>query len=201
MSSYSKSLLALVVADDDERAHVLEQGLIDSHRVITERILITADSEQRIAAIQPDVIMIDLGNPQSAALERMLEIARRADRPVAVFVEGVDREATQRAADDGGAAYVVAGLRRERIAAVLHVAIARYNTYSKLTSEFGAQKEADDNHVIEQAKSFLVARKGLAEDEAFALMQRAATNQGLRVAHIARSLVSAAHLASRTALR
>lgn len=201
MSSYNKSLLALIIADDDRRSQILEQGLIDSRRVVTERILVTVDSEQRIAAIQPDVIVIDLESPARATLARMLDVAKRADRPVAMFVEGTDRETAELAANDAGAVYIVAGLRRERIAAVLHVAIARYNTLSKLTSEIGAAREAEDASVIEQAKSFLVTRKGLAEDEAFTLMQRAAMNQGLRVAHIARSLVTAAHLVGRPALR
>lgn len=194
MKNYNKPLQALIVAEDDARARTLEQGLGDGS-VIAQRILLTADLLPRIVALDPDVILVDLAAPDRDRFEQILDVARTVHRPIVMFVDATDHTAAQAAADAGIAAFVVDGLRRERVKPVLEVAIARYRAFAKLSTELNAARDAlEERKLIEQAKSFLMEQKGLAEHEAYALMRRAAMNQGIKLAQIARSLLTAAQL-------
>lgn len=195
MSANNRPLQALIVAKHDTRAQIIEQGLLDGGQVVAQRISLSADLQPRVGAIDPDVILIDLEEPDREELARLIELARWANRPVVVFADKTDSVTAEAASDAGVSAYVVDGLRRERISAVLEVAIARHRVFARLRTEASAAKEAlEDRKLIEQAKSFLMRQKGLPEHEAYTLMRRAAMNQGIKLTQIARSLLTAARL-------
>lgn len=197
MNEHKKPLQALIVSENDARAKIIEQGLIDGRGAVVDRILLTADLQSRVDAIEPDAVLIDLGDSAVDRLEQVFELVRWANRPVVVFVDQTDPETAQAAADAGVSAYVVDGLRRERIKAVLDVAISRFRVFAKMSTELNAAKVAlDERKLIDQAKSFLMRQKGLAEHEAYALLRRTAMNQSRKIADIARSLLAAAELVS-----
>ena len=188
---------ALIVADDDARAGTIAAGLLDASGVVVDRILLTADLESRVAAIDPDVLLVDIGRSGAVEIERVMSVARSAARPIVVFADETDREMAQAVAAAGVSAYVVDGLRRERMKGVLDVAIGRHRAYAELLTELDAARVAlEERKVVDRAKSFLMRHKGLAEDEAYALMRRAAMNRGIKLAQIARSVLAAAELVS-----
>lgn len=182
------------------RAAILEDGLREAHTAAGELVAIehlcdTIDLLPRIAAIDPDVILIDLPNPSRDTLEQMFQVSRLARRPIAMFVDQSDRATVDAAIDAGVSAYVVDGLRKERIKAILDVTISRFRAFDRLRTELDEAKAAlEDRKTVDQAKAILMKQRGLSEEDAYALLRRTAMNQNRKIAELARSLVAAAAL-------
>ena len=150
---------------------------------------------RRVAALAPDVVLIDLESPDRDVLDALTLASSPADRPVAMFVDRSD-DATMRAAIEAGvSAYVVGGLSRERIKPVLAAAIARFHVVARLRSELAATKAAlEERKVVDRAKGMLMKARGIGEDEAYALLRRTAMDQGKKIGEVAAALITAADL-------
>lgn len=72
------------------RAAILEDGLHAAGHMSVVRIDDTADLLDRIRAIDPDVILIDLESPSRDVLEQMFKVSRLVARAVAMFVDRSD---------------------------------------------------------------------------------------------------------------
>ena len=183
------------------RAAILEEGLRlanDGEEGGTpeiHHIRDTANLLARIGAVDPDVILIDLENPSRDTLEQMFQVSRLSRRPVAMFVDKSDSATVQAAIDAGVSAYVVDGLRKERVQSILDVTISRFHAFDRLQGELRVAKSAlEDRKIIEQAKAILMQQRGCSEDDAYVLLRRTAMNQNRKLAELARSLVAAAAL-------
>jgi CheY-like chemotaxis protein len=69
------------------RAAILEEGLRAAGHISVVHIDDTADLLDRIQAIDPDVILIDLESPSRDVLEQMFKMSRSVARPIAMFVD------------------------------------------------------------------------------------------------------------------
>jgi two-component system, response regulator / RNA-binding antiterminator len=189
-------LRVALVDTDRERALTLVDGLRDAGDDID--IVVIGDETglaRRIAEAAADVVLIDLSNPSRDALEQIAAAAGPLDRPVAMFVDRTDPETTRAAIEAGVSAYVVDGLRKERVRPILDTAIARFHAFARLRAELAATKEAlAERKVIDRAKGLLMKARGIGEDEAYALLRRTAMERGRKLSDIARSLVEAADL-------
>jgi response regulator NasT len=150
---------------------------------------------KRILEIDPDVIFIDLENPNRDVLEQMFQVSRCVRRPIAMFVDRSDTDMIAAAVDAGVGAYVVDGLRKERVKSVLDTAVSRFNSFNKLREELDRAKAAlDERKIVERAKGILMKERGLTEDAAYTLLRTAAMNESRRISEVAQSLVTAARL-------
>jgi two-component system, response regulator / RNA-binding antiterminator len=191
----SQSLAILVIDENRIRASIIEAGLRESGHNNVRVVHDIAGVARTIAAINPDVIVIGLENPNRDLLENMFQLSRAVKRPVAMFVDRSDRASIEAAVEAGVSAYVVDGLKRERVKPILDMAIVRFNAFSRLSRELEeARSELDDRKVIERAKGILMKSKGLSEDDAYALLRKTAMNQNRKMTEIAQSLVMAAGL-------
>ena len=125
----------------------------------------------------------------------MFQVSRSVHRPIAMFVDRSDTDMIEAAVDAGVGAYVVDGLRKERIKAVLDMAVSRFNAFSKLRDELDRARAAlDERKLVDRAKGILMAGKGMSEEAAYALLRKAAMNENRRIAEVAQSVVTAARL-------
>lgn len=143
----------------------------------------------------PDVILIDLAQPDLETLKH-LSIATNANaRPVALFVAHTDEAMTQAAISAGFSAYVVDGLHKDRIKAVLETAIVRFQMIDKMHSELASARRAlSDRKTIDRAKGVLMKARQMSEEDAYALLRKTAMNQGRKVIDVASALVTTADL-------
>lgn len=189
------SLSILVVDENRARSAVIEAGLREAGH---ERIALVHSLHgiaRRIEEAAPDVIVIDLGNPGRDMLEDMFRLSRAVRRPVAMFVDRSDGESIAAAVEAGVSAYVVDGLRRERIKPILDVAVSRFNAFARLTRELEEARGAlEDRKLVDRAKRLLMRSRGVSEEDAYALLRRSAMNRSLRIAEVARDLIAAADL-------
>lgn len=191
----ARSLAILVIDANRIRASIIEAGLRESGHDNVTVVHDIAGVARTIAAINPDVIVIDLENPNRDMLENMFQLSRAVKRPVAMFVDRADRASIEAAVEAGVSAYVVDGLKRERVKPILDMAIVRFNAFSRLSRELEeARNELEDRKVVERAKGILMTSKGLSEKDAYALLRKTAMNQNRKIAEIAQSLVTAAGL-------
>ena len=182
----------LIIDENHARAAIIQEGLREAGHVHVRWLNETSNLLRHIADIDPDVIIIDLESPNRDVLEQMFQVSRLVKRPIAMFVDHSDSTAMQDAMVAGVSAYVVDGLRKERVKHILDMCISRFNAFSRLQSELEKAKNAiEDRKVIDRAKGILMAAKNLTEEESYALMRRTAMNEKKKIIEIARAVITA----------
>jgi response regulator NasT len=152
---------------------------------------------RKIAIHSPDIVLIDYDNPTRDMLEELTLASGPLERPVAMFVSGAAGELAQAAIEAGVSAYVVDGLRPERIKPVLDTAVARFQMVRQMRTELAETRRAlEERKVIDRAKGMIMKAKGLSEEQAYLLLRKTAMDQGRRVADVAEALVTASGLLS-----
>ena len=191
----SATLKIVIVDENPIRAAILEDGLREAGFTQVVRIEQTTNLLARIHNADPDVILIDLENPNRDVLEQMFQVSRVVKRPIAMFVDSSDTASIQASVDAGVASYIVDGLKKERIKSILDLTISRFNAFAKLQAELDRAKTAlEDRKIIDRAKGILMKAKNLSEEQAYALMRKTAMNENKKISDIAQSVVTAADL-------
>ena len=184
-----------VVERDRERALQIVDGLRDAGEF---EILVLGDDTglaRKLSDLDPDIVLIDLENPSRDMLEELTLASSPMERPVAMFVDRTDDALTKAAIEAGVSAYVVDGLRKERIKPILDAAITRFHMFSRVRAELMATKAAlAERKTIERAKGLLIKSRGVSEEEAYALLRKTAMDQGRKVVEVANALIMAAGL-------
>jgi two-component system, response regulator / RNA-binding antiterminator len=189
------SLKIVIVDKNPIRAAILEDGLREAGHVHVTRIEETSHLLTRIYSIDPDVILIDLENPSRDVLEQMFQMSRVVKRPIAMFVDQSDAASIEAAVDAGVSAYIVGGLRKERIKNILDLCISRFNAFARLQDELERTRNAlEERKVIDRAKGILMKAKNLTEDEAYTLLRKTAMNEKKKIAEVAQSVITASEL-------
>jgi response regulator NasT len=191
----SADLSILIVDEDRVRATIIEEGLREAGHERVTVISSTQEVARRITEIAPDVVVIGLENPDRDRLEHFFSLSKALQRPVAMFVDKSDAAAIGAAIEAGVSAYVVDGLRKDRVKSILDMAVLRFNAYSRLQRELDEARTAlEDRKLIDKAKAILMKQRQLSEADAYNLLRKTAMNQNRRIVDIAQSLITAAGL-------
>ncbi|TIL96826.1 MAG: response regulator, partial [Mesorhizobium sp.] len=94
-----KSLTVLVIDENHIRASIIEAGLREAGHEQVTVVHDVAGIARRIAEIEPDVIVIDLENPNRDMLENMFQLSRVVKRPIAMFVDRSDQASIEAAVE------------------------------------------------------------------------------------------------------
>jgi response regulator NasT len=199
-ASYSvmnQKLRILVVEPDPERVRAIIDALRDAGWSDVKALAQMSALDRTVKEFAPDIVLIDLANPDRDTLEHISYATETSKRAVALFVDQTDDALTQAALSAGVSAYVVDGLNMDRIKSVLETAIARFKMTRQMQSELDAAKQAlEDRKTIDRAKGILMRQRSLPEDEAYNLLRKTAMNQNRKVIDVAHALVTAADLLS-----
>lgn len=191
----SPDLSILILDENGTRASIIEAGLREAGHGHVTIVSETNGLMRRITEIVPDVIIIDLESPTRDHLEHLFQMSRVVEKPIAMFVDRSDTGMMEAAIEAGISAYVVDGLRKERVKPILDMAIARFKACSRLKSELMAARQAlEDRKAVDRAKAILMKTRYLSEEEAHHLLRRAAMQQSRRMGEVARELVASAQL-------
>lgn len=188
-------LTILVIDENTIRASIIEEGLREAGHARVTVIHEVQGVARTIETLHPDVIIIDLENPNRDMMEHLFQLTRTVGRPIAMFVDRSDTASIEAAVDAGVSAYIVDGLKKERVKPILDMAVSRFNAFSRLQRELAEAKSAlEERKIVERAKGILMKMRGLSEDEAFALLRQTAMNEKKKMSEIAQSVVTAAGL-------
>jgi len=193
----NQNLRILVVEPDPERAREIIDALKDAGWSDVKALAQMSALNRTVKEFVPDIVLIDLANPDRDTLEHISDATETSKRAVALFVDQTDDILTQAALSAGVSAYVVDGLKMERIKSVLETAIARFKIMRQIQSELDAAKQAlEDRKTIDRAKGILMRQRDMSEDDAYNLLRTTAMHQNRKVIDVAHALVTAADLLS-----
>ncbi len=191
----SASLSIVVVEPDRDRALLIVDSLRDAGSYDIHVISEPTGLARKIQALSPDVVLIDVESPSRDTLEELALASGPLDRPVAMFVDRDGEGLTDTAIEAGVSAYVVDGMKPQRVKPIMDAAIARFRMFQRMRTELAETKRAlEERKMIDRAKGMLMKARGVDEDEAYALLRKTAMDQGKRVAEVAAALVTAAGL-------
>jgi response regulator NasT len=188
-------LKILIVDANPVRAAIIDEGLREAGFTGLVRIGATQGLIAAIEMHDPDVVVIDLEDPSRDALADMFLVSRHVKRPITMFVDQSDAASIEAAVEAGVSAYIVDGLKKERMQPILQACISRFNAFRKLREELDeARSQLEERKLVDRAKGIVMRMKGLPEEEAYALLRRTAMNEKRKLVDIARSIITAAEV-------
>ena len=187
-----EGLNILVIDANPDRAAILEQGLVEAGYARVMTIHSMTNLTERVQALAPDVVIIDLANPDRDTLENMFQVTRAVRRPIVLFVDQSDNTAIAAAIEAGVSAYVVDGLRKDRVRPIVEIAISRFAAFDRMRRERDAAvTQLAERKMIEKAKGLLMEKRQMSENEAYTALRQAAMRQNRRMVDIAGSVIIA----------
>ena len=185
----------LLISDTAKPIGDLRAALEESGHEVVDVVADVGALLHAVQAHRPDVVMLDVDSPSRDALEQLAMLHRHAPRPVVMFSADDDEQLIRAAVGAGVAAYVVDGLAPSRLRPIIQLALARFEQDAKLRQQLeGVQQQLQDRKAIDQAKGLLMEKRGMSEREAYAALRQQAMRQNLKLAELARRIVSMADL-------
>ena len=173
-----------------ERSRMLRIGLLENNLNLVAVLPADAFLSERLAQLQPDLVIVDAESEARDALEHVVMATRDAPRPIVLFTNDEDTTHVRDAVAAGVCAYIVAGLSPQRIRPILDVALARFAHEQALRSELAdAKSELKDRKTIDRAKGLLMQRQGLSEHSAYEKLRKTAMQKGLKLGEVARRML------------
>ncbi len=192
------TLRVILIDDEPGRAAEVSAALRSEGFVVVGQFPTGAELQRQVAELQADVIVVDIESPDRDVLESMRQVSfghGAPGRPVVMFAQDGAPETIRAAIEAGVSAYVVDGLKPERVKPVVDVAIARFAQFQELRSELDKAKSTlAERKLVERAKGILMKRRRCDEEEAYRLMRKMAMDQKSRLVDIANKIIEAAEL-------
>ena len=172
------------------RSTALRIGLLESGYDLIASLPADIFLPERIAQLQPDLIIADSESDARDVLEHIVIATRDARRPIVMFTEDDAPASMDAAMDAGVSAYIVAGLQAERVKPVLDVALARFRREQKLLDELSdTRQKLAERKTVDRAKGLLMSRYNLSEEQAYQRLRSLAMNKNLKLAEVAQRLI------------
>lgn len=191
--------LAVSELDDEhallqaERSRALRIGLLENGYNLVATLPADVFLSERLAQLQPDLIIVDAESEARDALEHVVLATRAARRPIVMFTNDEDTSHVPDAVAAGVTAYIVAGLAPQRIRPILEVAMARFAHEQALRAELAQARNAlSERKTIDRAKGLLMQRQGLSEPQAYDKLRKLAMDKGLKLGEVAQRVLDAA---------
>ncbi|HNW03745.1 MAG TPA: ANTAR domain-containing protein [Burkholderiaceae bacterium] len=192
-----------------ERSRSLRIGLLENDFNLVAVLPADTFLQERLAQLQPDMIIVDAESEARDALEHVVMATRDERRPIVMFTNDEDTSHVKDAFAAGVTAYIVAGLSSERIRPILDVAMARFQHEQGLRQELAETRteleqqgaelrarmaELHDRKIIDRAKGLLMQRQNLTEQAAYDKLRKTAMDKNLRLADVAQRMLDVADL-------
>ncbi|WP_428610215.1 ANTAR domain-containing response regulator [Sedimenticola sp.] len=185
----------LVINARAGQAERLTLALQENGHVVLATEPLTEQLETQVETLQPDLLVLDVYQPDQSMLEQISQISRRIPRPVVMFADQGDSETAAAAVDAGVHAYVVDGFDAARLASILDVAIARFRVYQTLRDELDRTRSLlRERKIVDRAKGLLMNKRGWSEEQAYRSLQKMAMDQNRRLVDVAERVIDMSEL-------
>ena len=187
----------LVVDDSQKDVSLLNDGLKAAGYDVVEVAMSASALLDRVATLQPDVIIIDSDSPTRDTLEQLSFVNARQPRPIVLFTEDRGNATIQAALKAGVSAYIVAGMQPDRLQPILDVAVARFEQDRALRDELrDTQERLAERKLIERTKGLVMKQKNVGEEEAYRVMRKLAMDRSRKLLEIAQQIIDVSELMS-----
>ena len=182
--------MKLLLADDDlARARALAQTLARDPGLEVIRLPAGVALSDAVAHHAPDVILVDMARPDRDVLEGVRQLAARAPRPVALFVDHDDPTFMEEAIGAGVSSYNVVGVPPPDVKPILRAAVALFHRHQQMRDALArSQRELAERATVARAKTVLMRARRLSEPQAHRWLQRQAMARGARIVEVAETL-------------
>jgi response regulator NasT len=186
-------LSVMLVDDDDLRTVPLKQSLTDAGYEVIAHLSSTANLDDAVRELKPDIVIIDTDSPSRDTLENLCVMNETVPKPIVMFTHDGDIEKMRAATKAGVSAYVVGSLSSESLAPVINAAVVRFEEVKSLRDELGEAKlKLAERKILEKAKGFLMKEHGFDEDHAYAMLRSMAMRHNKRIVVLAKEVIEAA---------
>lgn len=185
----------LVVDESAERGELLRAALRREGYDVAAPLDSPSLLLETIEKTRPDVIVIDVDSPSRDVLEHLVMITENTPRPIVMFSADRAPDAIRSATRAGVSAYVVDGLDRTHIKAIVDAACARFEEFQALRIRLvEANMKLVERKLVERAKGLLMKARGLDEEGAYRALRRMSMEQNRRIGEVARRVIEMASL-------
>ncbi len=185
----------VLVIDQFDNERLLEHSLRQHGYEVATLKLQSLNLPEVIAALQPDVAVLNLYSPGDDVLKMMLEINRQHSIPVVMFAEDQQTETINKVIKAGVSAYIVDGMEPKRLKAIIEIAIARFKEQQALKDELQKTKTLlEDRKLVDRAKAVLIKSQGYSEDEAYHALRKLAMDRKVSIGEMAKNVITMAEL-------
>ena len=185
--------LRIAVADDEADMRDYFQKILPrlGHRVVCA----ARDGRELVEqcrAHRPDLVITDIKMPDMDGIDAAIQIYQDAPVPVILVSAYHDPELLARAEADHILGYLVKPIKQADLEPVIGLAMRRFEQFQALRQEAADLRQAlEDRKLTERAKGLLMKRAGLDEPTAFRRLQKLASEKNLKLAEVARMIVTA----------
>jgi response regulator NasT len=182
----------LIAEDEAAVAASLGKQLEELGHTVVGEAADGVEAVQLAAALQPEAILMDIAMPEMDGIEAAREIAQQSPRPV-IFLSGFfDEELLRGVVEAGGMAYLLKPATASQLGAALSLAAQRFGEMDDLRQQVTQLNEAlEARKLVTRAKGALMERHGWTEQEAHRRMQKEASSRNMKLADLARALLTA----------
>jgi response regulator NasT len=182
----------MLVDDNPRRAALVEACLrecgVDTLCLVPGQASLLRQIEQQA----PDVIVIDLDSPGRDLLESLSVVSAHNPTPIVMFSGEEDPSFIAEAVDAGVTAYLVDGIKAEKVKPIIDAAMAQFRQFQRLRAELATTRsELGERKLIDQAKALMMKRYGKTEQECYACIRTEAMNRSLTTVDVARRIIGA----------
>ncbi len=182
--------LRILVADDES---IIRMGLRTMLTALGHEVGLAADGREALSlarAGQFDLALLDIQMPFTDGLETAKVLARKHPMPIVILTAYSDPDLIERAAHLPIQGYLVKPVNERDLAAVLEVAVARFEDAQAAAREKGElMSKLEARKVVERAKGMLM-QTGLTEEEAYQTLQRRARSARLTMQQAAEAVLA-----------
>jgi response regulator NasT len=173
----------VVIVDDHERSRAALRAAIGAAGgEIAGEAVRAAGARDLVRRVRPEVAILAVGLADGDGLTVAGDVVAE-NVPVVLFTSRTGDAVVERARVAGVMAFLLKPLRADELTPALDLAIARFRELRAL------EQRLEQRKTIERAKGRLMTRYGLAEDEAFRRLRRAAMDSRQPMAEVARALL------------
>jgi AmiR/NasT family two-component response regulator len=191
-----QSTVARVVIAEDEaiiRLDLKEILISAGYEVVGE----TGRGDEAVRLVEehtPDLAILDIKMPGMDGVRAAREITSRHQTAVLLLTAFSQRDLIEEARDAGVAAYLVKPFQRRELLPALTEVLAKARQDWALDAEAtsaggGAEDKIATRHLVDQAKSILMDRNELPENDAFSFIQQTAMRTRAKMRDVAQQIV------------
>ena len=155
------------------------------------------EAVELVATHQPDIAILDIKMPGIDGIEAARRISANHRVAVLILTAFSQRNLIEEARDAGVAAYLVKPFQRGELVPAIAVATARFEEYRAIEDEHTRLSEDVPTHedklrtrqMVDRAKAVLMDGHDMAEEVAFAFIQRTAMDRRVRMERVAQEII------------
>jgi AmiR/NasT family two-component response regulator len=199
LDTRSSPLRVAVIADTPSAAAEIARALRDSGYAVRPFSLTAPSAYDRVRELRPAVVLLRTNSRNFSLASAFARTASRGEPALVLLTPSGSRQAIKLALDTGALVHLIEPVPAQALAAAVRVAAARAEDMRQLNAQLTQLRESvQARKVIERAKSVLMRRFGLTEEQAHRSLQRESRNRNRKLIDTAWHVIRAdAHLSAR----